>query len=83
MREDNIIHIALENLQKNVGITGNWRDFPNQTQDGQVDFVIDNQHIVLNVEIKQEIRNYQLPQIYNQANLNKNYITNHPNQILA
>jgi hypothetical protein len=24
MREYEIVHIALENLQKNAGITGNW-----------------------------------------------------------
>src|ERR1035437_6918498 len=71
MKENEIAHIALENLQKNVGITGRWRDFGPKELDGQVEIIYENQTITFNAEIKQELRNHQLPQIFALANLFK------------
>ncbi len=67
MRKQEIVHIALENLHKNVGLDGKWIDFENQELDGQLEILIENQLIVLNAEIKQELRNHQLPQIISRA----------------
>ena len=71
MKEDKIIQLALENLQKNVGITGRWMHFGPIKMDGQVEIVYENQIITYNAEIKQELRNHQLPQIFELANIYK------------
>lgn len=68
MEENKIAQIALENLQKNIGITGRWKNFGPAGLDGQVEIAYENQTITFNAEIKQELRNYQLPQIFAQAN---------------
>ena len=67
MRENQIVHIALENLLKNVGITGKWEDIGPKELDGQMEIIFDNRHVKFNTEIKQELRNHQLPQIIAQA----------------
>lgn len=67
MIENEIIHLALENLQQNAGITGKWQNIGPGEVDGQVEFFFDNQQIKLNTEIRQELRNHQLPKIIEQA----------------
>lgn len=66
-REYKIIDIALENLQKNAGITGDWEEYGQKELDGQIKLVIENQPLKFNAEIKQELRNHQLPRIIDQA----------------
>lgn len=68
MKEDEIIQIAIENLQKNVGIIANWRKFDENELDGQMTIQIEGQILNFNAEIKQELRNHQLPQVFDQAN---------------
>lgn len=70
MKEKDIVYIALENLQKHIGITGKWKDTVRPKElDGQLELKIDNfLTIKFNAEIKQELRNYQLDQIITQAN---------------
>ena len=67
MREYEIVDMALENLQKNAGITGNWEEYGQKELDGQIQLVIENQPLKFNAEIKQELRNHQLPKIIDQA----------------
>lgn len=67
MIENEIIHLALENLQQNAGITGKWENIGPGEVDGQVEFFFDNQQVKLNTEIRQELRNHQLPKIIEQA----------------
>ncbi len=63
MNEQEIIHLALENLQKNTRIQGKWEAFDNPEPDGQLILEIDNQPLRYNVEIKNELRNHHLQQI--------------------
>ncbi len=68
MRETEIIHIALENLQTNAGITGKWEDFGPQEIDGQIELIVEGQPVKFNAEVKQELRSHQLLKIIDQAN---------------
>lgn len=56
MKEDEIVNIALANLKKNTGITGNWDVCGQKELDGKLDLIIDNQPVKFNIEIKQELR---------------------------
>jgi hypothetical protein len=67
MREHEIVPIALENLKKNAGITGNWVEHGNMELDGSLELVAENKKLTFNVEIKRELRNYQMPKIIEQA----------------
>jgi hypothetical protein len=67
LRENEIIDMALENLQKNTGITGNRDEYGPTDLDGQIELFVENQALKFNIEIKQELRNHQLPKIIDQA----------------
>jgi hypothetical protein len=67
MTEFEIVHIALENLKKHAGITGKWDEYGPTELDGQVAMIIENHPMKFNTEIKQELRNHQLPKIIDQA----------------
>ena len=67
MTEHELVHIALENLQKNVGINGKWVNNGPKELDGQIELTVENHTLKFNTEIKQELRNHQLPKIINQA----------------
>jgi hypothetical protein len=65
MTELEIIHLALDNLQKKVQIHGKWTDAaPNEDFDGELLLTIENKHIRYNIEIKNELRGHQLNQIF-------------------
>lgn len=68
MKEDEIIQIAIENLQNNVGITADWKKLDEREFDGRITIKVEDQVLNFNAEIKQELRNHQLPQIFDQAN---------------
>ena len=63
MREIEIIHIAVENLQKTAQIKGEWIHLCNANLDGKLRLHINNNKIVFNAEVKTELRNHQLGQI--------------------
>lgn len=63
MKELKIITKALDNLAKNVEMTGDWKDNAPKDLDGEIDFLINNQHCKLYVEVKKELRNHQIQQI--------------------
>lgn len=75
-REDlKIIHVALENLRNTANIMAEWKGItPKKQADGKIDITIQNRHYVFTVEIKTEIRNHQLPEIYRQAKQYENYL---------
>lgn len=68
MTENKIIHIALENLKNNAGIQGRWENTYHTETNGEVDFIINNRDVKVFVEIKNELRNHQLPMILERAN---------------
>ena len=71
MTELEIIHLAIENLQKNAAIQGTWTDAaPNKDFDGELLLTIDNKPIRYNIEIKNELRGHQLNQVFD---LNKKH----------
>lgn len=63
MTQQEIIHLALENLQKQTHIKGSWEPATRKELDGQVTLNLDNCDIRYYVEIKKEFRNYHLQQI--------------------
>ncbi len=63
MNKQEILHLALENLQKNVQIHGKWEEFNHQKPDGQLILNIENKLISYYVEIRNELRNHHLQQI--------------------
>lgn len=67
MKDYLIVTKALENLHKNVGINGYWNEDGLKELDGTVELKIENENLKFNVEIKQELRNHQLPKIIEQA----------------
>lgn len=56
-----IVNIALENLEKETGITGKWTD--RNDIDGEVDFVINDENFHYYVEVKTEVRPHQVNQL--------------------
>jgi len=70
MTENELVHIALENLEKNALITGKWKPHAGNGIDGDVILNINNHNIKYNAKVKKEIRNNQLYQI---INLNDKY----------
>lgn len=67
MTEHELIHTALDNLQKNAGISGSWEEYGPVGLDGLLSLFIENQKIRLSLEIKGELRNHQLPAIIEKA----------------
>lgn len=63
MNEQEIINLALENLQRNAQIQGKWEAFDRRGPDGQLTLDIVNQQIRFYVVIKNELRNQHLKQI--------------------
>jgi len=71
MTEQEIIYLAIENLQKNAQIKGKWKTDVQAEMDGQLVLNINNQNIKFNIEIKKELRNFQLKQILELDKKNK------------
>ncbi len=77
MLETEIVHIALENLQKNTHILGVWKNYEigdNKKIDGEITFNIDNQQVKIFTEVKRTIRNYQLNNITDIASAHKPFL---------
>ena len=56
-----IVELALENLQKTVGITGNWNPSGVKELDGKIEMKLNNTTVKLNAEVKRELRGHNLP----------------------
>lgn len=70
MTEQEIIHLALGNLQKQTHIKGLWKPAAQKEYDGQVTLKLNNKDIKFYVEIKKELRNHHLQKI---EALNRDY----------
>lgn len=62
MKEEEIIHQALYNLEGTHELRGNWVRGHGNTN-GAVDFYFQNGNEHVFIEVKRELRNYHLPQI--------------------
>lgn len=68
MGENELVNFALENLYNATGIKGKWRYYNDDKGiDGVMQFIVDKQSVKYHVEVKKELRERQLPQIFNQA----------------
>jgi hypothetical protein len=69
MEEKIIIETAIDNLQKHYTLKANWKHkskCPKEI-DGEFAIVINDNDLKFNLEIKRELRNYQMPQIIEMA----------------
>ncbi len=66
MNETQIVNRALEQLNAQTGIVGRWKPL-NKEIDGKLDLNIDAKPIHFFAEVKNELRQYQLPQLYELA----------------
>ncbi|HNP20191.1 MAG TPA: type IV toxin-antitoxin system AbiEi family antitoxin [Fulvivirga sp.] len=58
---DKIVHIALDNLKKGTGIKGIWTE--RQDIDGEIKLTINSENLHYFVEVKREVRPYQIAQL--------------------
>lgn len=68
--QSKIVDIAIENLVKNTGIKAKYIIKDATNNESQIEFLFNNKRLVLNAQIRTEIRNHQLLGI---ADLNKNH----------
>lgn len=64
--EQEIVHLALDNLEKETGIVGRWTE--RRDIDGEIDFIINNQNLHYFVEVKREVRPHQIDQLLKYRN---------------
>lgn len=62
MNETQIVNNALTRLKNQTGLTGNWMPLDLEI-DGEVVFLFENKKVHVYVEVKNELRNHQMPQI--------------------
>ena len=67
-----IINIALENLNKTAGINAQWK--PDGSLDGITTLIIDGKNYEYVTEIKRELRQHQVQRIENNHKTNKNFL---------
>jgi hypothetical protein len=65
MKENGIVDIALENLEKETQIAGTWAPNGLKELDGRLTLMVENERLDFNTEIKTELRNHIIPQIVN------------------
>jgi hypothetical protein len=63
MGKDNIINTAIENLNKNAGVVAHWDDLPGKKIDGKLTVQLGKQTIKLYADVKQELRQHQVPML--------------------
>ena len=77
MRTTEIVNIALENLQNNTNIIGEWEDnthIRNHLLDGIITLRVDHKTYRINTEVKTTLRNHQLYQIKELSKANKPFL---------
>lgn len=67
MKEQEIVQLALENLQGNTGIAGKWKDIGPKDLDGHIEIKLGTKTVKFNTEILRELRNHQLPRLFDLA----------------
>ncbi len=76
-KEEKIVHIALENLEKNTKIKGDWENNvigKDNGIDGVITLNVDNKEYKIFIEVKTGLRNHQLYQIEEIANTHKPFL---------
>jgi len=63
MERVEIVNTALDNLQKNTGLTGIFRNHHDKTIDGEVNLIFKNKDHIFLVEVKKEVQPHQLAQL--------------------
>jgi hypothetical protein len=63
MKEQEIIHTAIENIPDDIGLNMTWENDPVNQANGRVRITIDGMEILFQAEIKKELREHQLPNI--------------------
>lgn len=65
MKENIIVNVALDNLAALTGIKGKWNTDRKKTSDigydGIITLTLDNEDLIMQAEVKNEIRAYQIP----------------------
>ena len=77
MQEVELVHIALENLQKNTHIMGVWENnthIKSHLFDGIITLIINNKTFQINTEVKKTLRLHQLYQIIKIAQIHKPFM---------
>lgn len=77
MIETEMVHTALENLQKNTHVMGEWKNYAltkDNGVDGEIVFNIDNQTFRTFVAVKKTLRNHQLYHIKEISDANKPFL---------
>lgn len=77
MKEEEIIHIAIDNIPDDLGITTQWEDINAGSIDGKLILTFDQQEIQFFAQIKKEVREHQL------TNIEAAAINNHPLIVIA
>lgn len=65
MKEQDVIHIALENLEKNTGFHATWKETTNGPFDGTLTIAVNGDKIILLAEVKGELRQHQAEAVIN------------------
>ena len=63
MNEEELIGVALDNLQQTAKVEGTWKGNKSSAADGQVTFTLDQQTVTLPLDIKRELRRHHLTQL--------------------
>lgn len=85
MKEEEIVHTALENLDKNLGLKFEWKGLhdriwdqkvglKNFQIDGILKFIYKNKKIEFDALVKKELRTYLIDQIVNEAKKHENFL---------
>jgi hypothetical protein len=77
MNENEIVQEALQKLAHHTGMKAKWKPYKGAQDrgiDGELDLNFNNNHFRLFVEVKTELRNYQLPQLFEMAKKHQPFI---------
>tara|TARA_R110002073_G_scaffold322465_1_gene499151 strand:- start:2481 stop:3476 length:996 start_codon:yes stop_codon:yes gene_type:complete len=77
MNDVDILNNAIDNLDKNIPITWDWKIVDNNNDigvDGELDLTINNQNIIMLVEVKKDVKNHQLFKIIEYNNRIENFL---------
>src|SRR5690606_4084812 len=77
MNELDILNNAINNLQKDIPLTWEWKTVDYNKDkgiDGELDIIVNNQRIIMVVEVKKEVKHHQLLNILDYNNKFNNFL---------
>lgn len=85
MKEEEIVHTAIENLNKDLGLKFDWKGLLNKTRgniydikdieiDGVLEILYKNKKIEFDAIVKKELRTYLIGQIVDEAKKHENFL---------